>query len=184
MSKYEPLRNHLEQSKGDRIRLRFDEIERLLGFELPKSAREHRPWWSNSIGGNVAIRAWRDAGWKTADVDMGGERVTFVRDKGAQAVGGRAERDAGVREQGAPFDDDAVVLRRPELSRSAARMIDETAEALGLTKAAAIARLLDEVVFERRRRMMEGLRAKAGRLPPGSPDSVELIRQDRDRDER
>jgi hypothetical protein len=184
MSKYEPLRRRLESLKTDRIRLGFDDIERLLGFDLPRSAREYRPWWSNSIGGNVAIRAWREAGWKTADVDMAGERVTFVREH--RATGGRDHRPAaaGVEEHGAPFDDAPLVLHRAELSRSAARLVDETAAISGVSKAAAVAKLLDEVVLERRRRIFGAIRGKTGSLPPGSPDSVELIRQDRNRDER
>ena len=49
MSKYDPLRIFLENAaKGvSEMTLTFQQIETILGFTLPPSARRHRAWWAN-----------------------------------------------------------------------------------------------------------------------------------------
>ncbi len=79
MSKYEPLTRHLASRRDPRIAMRFAEIEQLLGFPLPRSARMHRPWWANSGHGHVQARGWLDAGYESQDVDLAAERLEFVR---------------------------------------------------------------------------------------------------------
>lgn len=79
MSKYEPLTHHLAARKEPRIAMRFSEIERLLGFPLPRSARTHRPWWANSGHGHVQAKGWLDAGFASQDVDLEAECLEFVR---------------------------------------------------------------------------------------------------------
>ena len=82
MGKYDPLRDHLMGQRGDRWQATFREIEALLGARLPPSARRYRPWWANDGGLlRVQAHAWLKAGWRTADVDMAGERVTFERQR-------------------------------------------------------------------------------------------------------
>jgi hypothetical protein len=61
------------------VQLRFDEIERVLGFKLPKSAYDYEAWWSNNAVGHSHARAWLDAGWKTEDVDLAKRQVSFRR---------------------------------------------------------------------------------------------------------
>ena len=79
--KYAPLYRHLKSLDADRWQASFREIEKLLGFELPDSARIHRPWWANQgeRGGHSHALAWEMAGWKTAEVSMGDERLVFIR---------------------------------------------------------------------------------------------------------
>ena len=79
--KYAPLFDHLEQLRGTEWPATFGEIEKILGFSLPDSARIHRPWWANQgeRGGHSHALAWEMAGWKTTQVDMAGERVVFVK---------------------------------------------------------------------------------------------------------
>lgn len=173
MSKYQPLQSYLQHQQADRVRLGFDEIERLLGFPLPRSARDYRPWWSNNTGGNVAIRAWRDAGWRTADVDMAGEQVTFVRDRQDGVAPGAAEAGPAPSFLAAP-PAGAVSLKPGDLSLSGMRLIEETARESGVSKSEAVARLIDWVVLERRRRMIEEFRAQTGRV---SGDNVRMIRE-------
>ena len=48
MSKYEPLPQFLSSKTGAVHRMSFEQIERILGFKLPKSAYEHEAWWSNN----------------------------------------------------------------------------------------------------------------------------------------
>jgi hypothetical protein len=185
MTKYDPLRSYLEGQQEGRIRLSFSDIERLLGFKLPRSARDYRPWWSNNTGGNVAIRSWRDAGWRTAEVDMAGEKVTFVRDSSGPNAPRADLRDqrlpaASLREEPRPFDHDVIQLKLSDLSGSALRLVDDLAEEIGSPRSTAIALLLDQAAIERRRRLMESISARS---QPWAENSAELIRKDRDRDE-
>ena len=73
-SKYDPLRRYLEAHPAGETPMNFRDVERVLGFSLPDSARRHPAWWSNNTGTHVGVRAWRDAGWKTSRVDIGSER--------------------------------------------------------------------------------------------------------------
>jgi hypothetical protein len=79
MSKYESLPQFLGSAHGSTRRMSFAEIERILGFKLPKSAYEHEAWWSNNATGHSHARAWLLAGWRTEDVDLAGRKVTFQR---------------------------------------------------------------------------------------------------------
>jgi hypothetical protein len=79
MSKYEALPQFLRSAHGSIKRLGFAEIERVLGFKLPKSAYEHEAWWSNNATGHSHARAWMNAGWRTQDLDLAGRKVTFQR---------------------------------------------------------------------------------------------------------
>jgi len=79
-SRYNPLRQYLDERTEPVVRLAFGEIERILGVELPKSARQYRPWWANEKAGtHVHARAWLDAGRRTANVDLNAETVEFAR---------------------------------------------------------------------------------------------------------
>ena len=76
MSKYEPLPQFLLTQKLTRIMLTFGEIERILGFKLPKSASEYEAWWSNNETGHSHAR-WLKVGWRTTNVDLAGRSVVF-----------------------------------------------------------------------------------------------------------
>lgn len=79
MGKYEPLSQFLATERTTTKRMPFSEIERVLGFKLPKSAYEHEAWWSNNATGHSHARAWMEGGWRTADVDLSARKVTFMR---------------------------------------------------------------------------------------------------------
>lgn len=79
MSRYGALCDHLRAAKGGDVPMSFAEIEAVVGAPLPLSARRHRGWWSNNPGNSGATRAWLDAGYRTAEVDMAGERLVFRR---------------------------------------------------------------------------------------------------------
>ncbi len=79
MSKYEPLPQFLGSVGGGLHRMSFVEIERILGFKLPKSAYEHEAWWSNNATGHSHARAWMKFGWRTEAVDLAARKVTFQR---------------------------------------------------------------------------------------------------------
>ena len=79
--KYQRLYTHLCGLTTREWRTSFSEIESIIGFELPASARLHRPWWSNQTGGNGHSQAlsWSAAGWETAEVDMDAETLLLRR---------------------------------------------------------------------------------------------------------
>jgi hypothetical protein len=82
-SKYTPLGNYLSQQRGSRCTLSFSDVERILGEDLPPSARTTRQWWQNSTMSHrrrlQATHGWQGVGWSTTEVDMAKEDVTFVR---------------------------------------------------------------------------------------------------------
>ncbi|MCL9982261.1 MAG: hypothetical protein NBV60_03795 [Erythrobacter sp.] len=79
MSKYEPLARYLNGLERDSWDAKFPDIERVLGFDLPKSAYTYPAWWSNQDGHHSQTRGWRDAGWETCNVNLPDKRIRFVR---------------------------------------------------------------------------------------------------------
>ena len=79
MSKYHRLTAHLANLDILHWRASFDEIEQILGFELPASAYEHPAWWANQAGGHAQSSSWQDAGWRTESLDLGARFVTFTK---------------------------------------------------------------------------------------------------------
>lgn len=79
--KYRRLFEFLSELERPEWRTSFGEIETVLGFRMPPSARLHRPWWGNQKGGNGHSHAlaWSMAGWETAEVDMEAETLLFRR---------------------------------------------------------------------------------------------------------
>ncbi len=79
--KYAPLFGHLTGLAENRWDATFRDVEAVLGHPLPPSARKHQAWWSNttSLAGG---RAWLAAGWRTSNVRIARETVSFVRDRG------------------------------------------------------------------------------------------------------
>ena len=80
-SKYHRLYTHLCTLPAQEWRASFGEIESIIGFELPSSARLYRPWWANqrSGSGHSQALAWSVAGWETAEVEMDNERLLLRR---------------------------------------------------------------------------------------------------------
>jgi len=79
-SKYEPLGRHLATIHFTEWRATFSEVEEILGFSLPPSARIHPAWWGNDSQSRSQSSAWLEAGWKATQVDVGGGRVVFRRE--------------------------------------------------------------------------------------------------------
>lgn len=88
MSKYDPLRDMLLQIPPNMSEktLTFSEIERILGFRLPSSAYNHRPWWANpsSAKDHPYAQAWLAAGWKVETVNQSQKWVRFLRVTGSK----------------------------------------------------------------------------------------------------
>lgn len=88
--KYAPLFVRLRSHKDDRWHVSFKEIEEVLGFSLPRSARVYQPWWANQSnpGSHSHAQAWQLAGWKARSVDLANESLVFERvSSGAPPIG-------------------------------------------------------------------------------------------------
>ena len=75
--KYQSLLGYLLQVRGtSEVSLTLDQVEAILGFTLPASARLSS-WWANDPeNGHYQATAWVRAGFKCRKV---GGRVYFVR---------------------------------------------------------------------------------------------------------
>jgi hypothetical protein len=80
MAKYDPLRDYIRKQKLDAFELTFAEMERRIGYMLPKSASRPQ-WWANTTDpetSHVQRKAWGDAGFD-AFLIVGADRVRFRR---------------------------------------------------------------------------------------------------------
>lgn len=78
MSKYAALRDFLITRKHGHWSPTFSEIEKVLGFNLPVSARKYPAWWANQDRrSHVQCSGWLDAGWRTSNLSLETEQVTF-----------------------------------------------------------------------------------------------------------
>lgn len=78
--KYDPIQKWLESQKeaGEtRLRVSFQDIERILGDALPESARTHRSWWGNDSTSHTQASAWMRAGWLVETVDLSAQEIFF-----------------------------------------------------------------------------------------------------------
>lgn len=112
-SKYDPLKDHLLNLTQRLWHASFAEIEQILGFRLPKSARNHNAWWSNErSGSHIQSHSWQGAGWETQDLNLTLGKVLFIK------IGaGRANPPSPATKphsQSAPF----IPQARPEPSQS------------------------------------------------------------------
>jgi hypothetical protein len=95
MTKYRNLTSHLASLEAhiSRCTLSFQEIEEKLGFALPKSAYAYPAWWSNQTGdGHSQSAAWQSIGWRTGELDLTNQRVSFFRHEHAENEGRMVSR--------------------------------------------------------------------------------------------
>ncbi len=76
--KYAVLHRHLTGLNKDEWHTTFRDVEVVLGSALPRSARRHQAWWSNTTTHSHA-KSWLRAGWRTRDVNLDHETLLFVR---------------------------------------------------------------------------------------------------------
>jgi len=79
--KYETFAEFLSYSVQDDIILTFRQIELLIGEKLPESARIHSAWWSNATTSHPHADAWLLAGYKTHNLSLDNETVSFIKQK-------------------------------------------------------------------------------------------------------
>lgn len=79
MSKYSTLAKYLSSLPDYEVSLSFKEIEKILGFILPESAKKLRSWWANDRTHSQYKLGWGAAGYVVYDVDFDREIVKFRR---------------------------------------------------------------------------------------------------------
>jgi len=80
-SRYAPLYTYLTEEVEedvDQVDLEFEQIERVIAAELPRSAYQHRAWWANTPS-HAQANAWVSAGWRVDRVDFDNDTVTLTR---------------------------------------------------------------------------------------------------------
>ena len=80
MNKYQPLGEYLAALGASQasVTLTFQEIEKIIGAKLPRSAVAHRAWWANQESGSRAPH-WQRAGFKVNKVNQEQGVLTFRR---------------------------------------------------------------------------------------------------------
>lgn len=76
--KYRFLSEYLLNSNQKSVTLSFSEIEDILQFSLPDSARNHRPFWANTTTHSIAL-SWLSVGYETVTVNMEKQIITFEK---------------------------------------------------------------------------------------------------------
>lgn len=80
MGIYDPLHDYLASLDVAKVRTSFLDIEKIIGRDLPPSARKYPAWWANNVqSGSRQSAAWLCAGWRTEDLRQNAEEVSFVR---------------------------------------------------------------------------------------------------------
>jgi hypothetical protein len=75
---YQALYTYLERRHASIVVLTFEQIESLLGFDLPMSAKTEREWWTDTVDLQRPEAAWTRAG-RTAVPNLGAGTVRFER---------------------------------------------------------------------------------------------------------
>lgn len=76
--KYRKLAEYLLFSNKTRVTLTYSQIEEILGFTLPATARNFKPsFWANTKTHSYAS-SWMGVGYK-AQIDASSDSVTFVK---------------------------------------------------------------------------------------------------------
>jgi hypothetical protein len=87
MGKYEPLTHYLENQAEETWDASFSDVERVLGFALPRSACEYAAWWANqepghsqTAAGGLAL-ACREPRYSGPTPNCGTRRTGFLESK-------------------------------------------------------------------------------------------------------
>src|SRR6266850_2231585 len=76
--KYSPLSDFLGKQTTDRFAISITELEGIIGFPLPPSAKVHPAWWSNQNPPISQTKAWASVGWN-AFPNLKTGAITFSR---------------------------------------------------------------------------------------------------------
>lgn len=80
MGKYDALRKYLRDNGNGKCKFTFEEIEQILGFDLPPAAHKFSAFWSNASQ-NSFSKAWLEEGYIRECLNLTGKTVSFVQDE-------------------------------------------------------------------------------------------------------
>lgn len=86
-NKYLPLEAWFREQPTTKIRLKltFEQVEKILGSPLPASATKLTTWWTNVLPKIQSHRtAWLNNGWKVVEFDQKARWVKFLRESSAK----------------------------------------------------------------------------------------------------
>lgn len=92
MGKYGVLGSYLSSQPNSDISLSLSEVEAILRFPLPDSAREYRQWWENDANHVQARDGWLAVGWKVDAVDLARRAVSLSKSSAANRPGFVAQK--------------------------------------------------------------------------------------------
>lgn len=81
--KFIALTSYLEKCDKESIKMTFEDVKRILGFELSNSAYMYPAQWSNSESQSFAF-GWLNAGYRTQQVNIVKQTVEFAKVKSDQ----------------------------------------------------------------------------------------------------
>lgn len=76
--KFQALQDYLTKCERDAIELTFDEIEKILDFELATSAYHYEAYWQSSPTHTIT-KAWENAGYVIGKVSIKDKKLQFLR---------------------------------------------------------------------------------------------------------
>lgn len=77
--KYQKLSEYFSKSTDSTIILTFYDIESIIGFALPDSAKKHKAAWYEA--GHSMPKAWSDSSYKIESLDLANQTVVFKKQK-------------------------------------------------------------------------------------------------------
>jgi hypothetical protein len=82
-SKYAPLQKYLANKSTGLWKATFSDVEKVLGFKLPRSAYTYPAWWGNHVHGSRHSKAWMEIDWEVRHLDIPARTVSFHKKSGA-----------------------------------------------------------------------------------------------------
>jgi len=79
MSDYSSLQDWLQEQTANRILVTLGQVEEILHFGLPNTARLRSQWWENNATHHVQANAWLNVGFHTEQVNLQNQTLVFVR---------------------------------------------------------------------------------------------------------
>lgn len=76
--KYELLMKYFKKLDSNKVLLTYDDIEKIIGFKLPKSAYQYNAYWGASKTHTIT-RSWIENGWKVTELKVG-KFVEFTKE--------------------------------------------------------------------------------------------------------
>jgi len=76
--KYRFLSRYLLERQELLVKLSFTEIEDIVQFPLPDSAKKHKEFWANTTSHSIAL-SWLSVNFKTVEVNIDDEYVVFEK---------------------------------------------------------------------------------------------------------